>query len=198
MTEEAATAPDDDDVDDAPPHRGIEGKKGGCLIVFFGSMVLGGASIGLSYLILQARNAPVLEATTELADIMKAAEAAPGTKELRDLGCDRAGVFELPALKTLAQRLEDVRAKKEKRGPKAIDLGSERSVVACTMQRQATPTCEDVAKKYVGATKPGGTFTVSIVNLNGEVCAEDYREDGTRMGPAKSPNLPPLTGGEPP
>lgn len=190
MTDDDPT-PLEEDAIEAPPHRGVDGRKG-CLLALVGSVVLGGASIGLSYYLLQLRNAPVLEATKELADIMNAAQAAPGASALRDAGCDGAGVFELPALETIAQRLEDARAKKEKRPTRPIDLGSEHRVVACTMKRQGSPTCEELAKRYVADAKPKGTFTVDIVNLNGEVCAEEYLESGERVGPTKSPNLPPL------
>jgi hypothetical protein len=190
--EDASPPAVDDDVDDAPPHRGIEGRKGGCLIAFFGSMLLGGASIGLSWFILQARNTSVLAATSELADIMKHARTAKGADELRALGCDDAGVFELPALTTIAERLEEGRAKKEKRAPRKIDLGSDKSVVLCSMKRQASPTCEAVGKGYAEAAHPVAAFTVAITNLNGDVCAENYAPDGARLGLAKSPNLPPL------
>ena len=194
MTDEAVPTPDEAEevVDDSPPHRGIRGSKGGCLIAFAGALLLGGGSIGLSYWLLQIRNTPVLEATKELADIMRAAEKAPGTAVLADLGCDSSGVFELPALRTIAQRLEDSRAAKERRAPKPIDLGSDRNVVVCSMKRQQTPTCEEIGRKFAASTKPSASFTVSIVNLNGEVCAEDYASDGARIGPTKSPNLPPL------
>ncbi len=194
MTDEAASEPEsvEDELRYAPPHRGIRGSKGGCAIALVGAVVLGGGSIGLSYWLLQIRNRPVLEATQELSDIMKAAEKAPGTSVLADLGCDNSGVFELPALRTIAQRLEDSRAVKERRAPKPIDLGTEHSVVVCSMKRQQTPTCVEIGKKFAVAAKPSAVFTVSIVNLNGEVCAEDYAADGSRIGPARSPNLPPL------
>ncbi|MGO9832896.1 MAG: hypothetical protein ACLP1X_01635 [Polyangiaceae bacterium] len=103
-------------------------------------------------------------------DIVRRGASAPGTAELRGLGCD-------PGTTVM-----------ESRQSWALDAGppTETSVfIAClATEGKAVPTCDDVAREYAMAVHPAGKFVaqVRVVRRFKIECQKAYREDGSAMG----------------
>lgn len=103
--------------------------------------------------------------------------SAPGTPELRALGCDPAMVMDA---KEVADLLND-----------ALDAGvqmtgAEGLLVTCQVPaRSAAPTCDDVAKTYVRAVgRARADFTVNVQKQGepGPVCETSYDPEGRAKG----------------
>jgi len=109
--------------------------------------------------------------------VMSEAAAAPGTGELRAVGCDRAMVFDTSRLAELARELEDTEA----------EHGADPEVRLVVCQRasaDAVPECDAVARRYVQAvpTQPG-PFTVMVQSVQEQQtrCMSRYAADGQLM-----------------
>jgi hypothetical protein len=121
--------------------------------------------------------------------VMGEAAAAPGTGELRAMGCDRAMVFDTSRLAELARELED----------DELQRGADPEVRLVVCQRvsvDAVPECDAVAQRYVQAvpTQPG-PFTVMVQSVQEQQtrCMSRYAADGQlmlRLDTNSSPNLP--------
>jgi hypothetical protein len=103
-------------------------------------------------------------------DIVRRGASAPGTAELRGLGCD-------PGTTVM-----------ESRQSWTLDSGppTETSVfIAClATEGKPVPTCDDVARQYTMAVHPTGKFVaqVRVVRRFKIECQKAYREDGSAMG----------------
>jgi hypothetical protein len=181
---------DGESLPEAPPATGrIDGKLG-CAIVF----AIGLASMFGAFYIMRRKAATQLDAAAELAELVKAAEQAEGTGALRGLGCSRAAILPMESVGSVAQRLENARAEKEKREPKMVDVGTDRAAVVCAASgASAVPTCKDVAVAFAGAVKNAALPFVVVVEVGEKPsCTEEYGGDPEKMKPASTLDLPPI------
>ncbi len=113
---------------------------------------------------------------------------APGTAELRALGCDQAMVLDM---KDFAALVNDI-----------VDAGSAAAaptglMVTCQVRGAAkSPSCNDVASTYVKAVGVAGSeFTVTVQAQGGSkpICESSYDATGARVGSGSSkPTTPPV------
>lgn len=167
-------------------------KKGmsGCLIAFLvvsGLFVVGVIGVGI---FVYRELGGVLGGVKELAELMTKASTAPGTKELKDKGCDQAFAIDAKEMEKVLNKFEKEIAKKENREPKPVDLAKEGAYfVQCTMKSGKKLSCEDAAKTYVDATSPGEPFMVSVTG-GGTDCSASFSKDGKKIGDVAAPNIP--------
>lgn len=109
--------------------------------------------------------------STEGAGAASAGMDAPGTAELRRLGCDPAMVLDM------ARLLGDA---------SAIRSGEPRYVVTCDVPGSQAPACERVAATYFGAVgvSPGGIVNIRVSRPGSSVplCARRYAPSGMDLG----------------
>jgi hypothetical protein len=117
----------------------------------------------------------LVSAVSSGAAILSEAANAPGTKELRALGCDTALVFD-------AQRMQELAASFGDAGKVTSD---ERIIVTCKTSGSSTgPTCDAVASTYVAAVggRASSSFAVTV-DVRGDSrrsCTNRYSAEGTR------------------
>jgi hypothetical protein len=117
----------------------------------------------------------VVSAVTSGAALVAESSNAPGTKELRALGCDNAMVIDAAKMQAIAQTFGDA-------GRVTADARLE---IACQVSRGSSgPTCDQVAGAYVAAV--GGQAVAPfevVVGANGgkPECTVRYAEDGKRL-----------------
>jgi hypothetical protein len=130
----------------------------------------------------------VLGTIGDMTQIMSEAQNAPGTKEVRALGCDQAMAVDFEKMeRMLADR---------------FDAGSSKSafsmMVICQvgMFDKSPPTCDAVARAYLGAApEPARGFTVTVQRGNNSrqaVCSTLYDPTGARvkdLAPGSTPTL---------
>lgn len=104
-------------------------------------------------------------------DVVRRGSTAPGLAELRGLGCDLGStVIESPKPITLVDA-----------GPPTTAS----ALVAClATEGKAVPSCEDVARTYVDAVHPPGTFVaqVRVVRRFRLECQKAYSPNGASLG----------------
>ena len=109
--------------------------------------------------------------STEGAGVARAGMDAPGTAELRRLGCDPALVLDM------ARLLGDA---------SAIRSGEPRYVVTCDVPGTQAPACERVAAAYFAAAgvSPEGIVNVRVSRPGSSVplCARRYAPSGMDLG----------------
>ena len=113
----------------------------------------------------------------ETMTVMKNAQKAKGTKELRGIGCKTAMVLDLEDFERITQKLD---AGAQRQGPKPFG-----KMVSCAVSPWSTPpTCEAVAATYLAAAdKLEDPFVVSV-SRSGQpkpACSELRAPDGTKL-----------------
>ena len=98
------------------------------------------------------------EGAKEFMEATIAAQSAPGTEELRDLGCTTAMVMTFGDVSGIVGGLIE-----------EADLGvaPETPLVICQAATGA-PTCDEVASTYLAAVSPGGPFSVQVEGSGAE------------------------------
>jgi hypothetical protein len=184
-------APEEEVLPALPEGKRIDGRLG-CAAIF----LLGLLSMVAAWYIMKRKSAMQLDATTELAQLARAAESADGTSALRALGCKHAAVVPMEALGNIAQRLENARAEKEKRDPDAIFLGTDRAAIVCAESSAAGAppiACKDVAVAFSGAVKNAALPFVVVVEKGDTVaCTEEFSGDAEKMKQIDALAIPPL------
>lgn len=175
-----------------PPQGPPPKKKGmsGCLLAFLivlGLFVLGG---GITAFLIYREFGSFFGAAHDAMLEVQKAQKAPGTKELRSLGCEEAMVVDGKKLLAIGQRVEDEVAKRQNRTAKKLEDKSIGVVVYCKNTIGETPTCDKVASSYVGAVSPTESFVVSVMHLGDTECSATYSSDGKKTGTAEVPTLP--------
>ncbi len=111
-----------------------------------------------------------LSASSEGAKVASAGMLAPGTRELRMLGCDPALVLDLRAL------LGDASAIRE---------GEPRYIVTCDINGAEAPTCERAAATYFAALggSAGGNVNIRVARSgsNAPLCSRLYAPSGAEQ-----------------
>jgi hypothetical protein len=165
----------------------IDGRLG-CLITFG----VGLLCLGLAWWLFQRKSGGRIEEASQLATIIESAERAPGANAARQAGCLRAAIIETEPLQALAQRLEDARARKERRAAEAISIGTNQSVLICLAPPQDTPSCETVARAFAHEARTGSGFVVAIRSPNGPACSTEFTKDGELVRDVPDLKLPPV------
>jgi len=165
-----------------PPHPPQPPQKkgmSGCMIAFIVVSIVGlitalvfGVAI---YLVVTSKaGKTAFKVIGESTKIAQKGMTAPGTPELRTLGCETAMVVDLKDMNELMSDLLDA-------GPDASRLDG--LIVTCDLPSGASPlACDDVAKTYVRAV--GGTasadFVVTVKHHNNShaLCESTYDESG--------------------
>jgi hypothetical protein len=142
-------------------------------VVLFMFVSCGGFVAYISYKISQnpeVQNA--FSAIGESAKVMAEAANAPGTKELRELGCTQAMAIDMKRMAEVGKRLDA-------KNPPA-EVGS---AVICEWRKSETPpTCDDAAKAYVRGALPKEKFSLSVQLRTGEQsCTGTYDETGALL-----------------
>lgn len=162
----------------------------GCLLAFLivlGLMIVGGGVVG--FLIYQ-KIGGFVGAAKDIVVEVQAAQKAPGTKELRKLGCEQASAFDGKKLLKIVQRMEDEVAKQQGREPKKVDDKNAGVYVYCKNTMGTTPTCDEVAQAYVKAASPTDGFVATVAQVAETKCSGSYSADGKHLGEAQAPELP--------
>jgi hypothetical protein len=159
-------------------------KKGmsGCMMAFL--IVSGiGLVIGIVVLIVVVRflNSPdgqkLVGAVKEGASAVQEAQNAPGTTELKGMGCVQPMVMDTQKLSQSIGDIFDAGPMPE--SSKQIDL-----IVTCPVPMLKSLECNDVAKTYVKAVggKADKKFTVSVQTQGGsQLCTHNYDTDGSEL-----------------
>jgi hypothetical protein len=177
-----------------PPKKSSGGRT--CLIVVLVMTGLGLLVVGIGGFLVYREFGEFFGATGDMAGIIMKALTAPGTDEVRDLGCKQALAIDMKEMAKAVQRFEDEIARRENRKPKPIDIDQADVFVQCQVGLLGSnkPTCDQVAKAYIKATSPDGKILVSVAsegggNANAAMCTEVYDDKGTKVGTGVAPNL---------
>lgn len=112
----------------------------------------------------------------ETMTIMKNAQKAKGTKELRGVGCKTAMVIDLDDFERITKKLD---AGVQRQGPKPFG-----KMVSCAVSPWSTPpTCDAVATTYIAAAdKLEDPFIVTVQRSGQKAsCSELRAPDGTKL-----------------
>jgi hypothetical protein len=167
-------------------------KKGmsGCLLAFLitgGLFLLMGIGGGIWFYI---SFKDFVDASGDMMGIVVKARNAPGTDEVRELGCQDAVALDMKELTKVAQRFEDAMAKRENREPKELDLDDEAAFYVQCSQPKKGITCEDVAKTFIKAAEPKGRIVVGVQSGSGtKECTETFDQTGKKLGAGQAPNI---------
>lgn len=151
----------------------------------FGLLLLVGIGVS-AFLITRSPEATgILKIFTEVVSMQAKATKAPGTKELRGLGCQQAMVMNFADVQKLMAPFEDAGASQEQ-------LPFEEMVVCSVsvLRRSSAPTCDVAAKTYVTTVGPRRGPYVVMVQVQGRrepECSVVYAADGAKMGNMNDP-----------
>jgi hypothetical protein len=171
-----------------PPQQPPPQKKGmsGCMIAFIIVSVIGvvtGIVVGIAIYLVVTSSAgkTAIKLVGEGTQLAQKGLNAPGTTELRSLGCEQAMVLDM---KDVGSMMNDVFDAGVAAGGDAGSLDG--LMVTCTLSMRAAPVaCNDVARTYVTAV--GGTasaqFTVTVKRQGDSraLCESTYDVSGAFM-----------------
>ncbi|NUO52183.1 MAG: hypothetical protein HOV80_25295 [Polyangiaceae bacterium] len=167
-------------------------KKGmnGCLLAFLitgGLFLVMGIGGGIWFYI---SFKDFVDASGDMMGIVVKARNAPGTDEVRELGCQDAVALDMKELTKVAQRFEDAMAKRENREPKELDLDDEAAYYVQCSNPKKKLSCEDVAKTFIKAVEPKGRIVVGVqTGSSSKECTETFDQTGKKLGAGQAPNL---------
>ncbi len=159
-------------------------KKGGLpgffvALLIFGGVVCTGILVCVVLLVrflYTPEGRKIAHAVGDTAKLMQEAQRAPGTKELRALGCDPAMVVDTDRMIDVIQSFGD--------GGPSPTL-EDKAMVTCAVGLLGdAPSCDDVARTYVRAVpEPGGSFIVQVQRQGGgrPNCNGRYAADGSKL-----------------
>ena len=158
--------------------------------------------VGLYLFLRTGEGQKLLAIAKEGSALLSEAALAPGTGELRSIGCDSA--LALPAgriLDLLRQIGPEARTAAIEEGfVSAGGLDPAMPVVFCAQQRPGTPDCVSAAKIYASAVAPPpARFVVLMAPRPGNLagCSGVYGPDGSRLADLPKPGAPDGGGAEP-
>lgn len=162
-----------------PPKK--KGLSTGCLVaiivvlVFFGSIAA--IVIFVGYKVSQDKDVQnVLGAIGDAATIMAEAQSAPGTSELRSLGCEQAMAIDPVKMMKIADRFADAGAPPPSSTPPDVDR-----IVMCQVGAfGSAPTCDNAAKAYVRGASPSKNFVLTVQkgSSSNKQCSGVYSPSG--------------------
>jgi hypothetical protein len=148
----------------------------GCVVVL---SLLGGlfflGLVGIAIAAWMAASSPKGQQAIKVVQEMKAAQNAPGTRELKALGCTQAMVIDMSSVGKDVMSLFDSGAMKESKLPAKLSVYCQPGPFA-----SALPTCAEVARTFVNAAPPSESF-LATVQRQGEtksLCSSLYTKTG--------------------
>lgn len=158
------------------------------LIIFGGILLVGGIGVGVAvYAFVQSdigqTTIKVVGATKHLMD---KGMNAPGAAQVRARGCDQAMVLDAHDFDELMEAFNDG-------GLPDGGMGDGLIVTCQVNYGHPPPSCDDLAKTYVGAVGTASNDFVVSVQIQGNntpVCREEYDRTGAPLrGPAPGPGV---------
>ena len=163
----------------APPPR-KKGMSGWliALLVVSGVVLVGmiGAGVGIYLLATSNVGQPTIKVIGEGSKLATKGVTAPGTTEIRALGCEQAVVVDSKDVTALVSDFVDG----------GFDAGIDFLLVSCQVQtKAAAPSCDDVAKTYIRAVGTASSTFIVSVQRDGEqnaLCESTYDASGALIG----------------
>jgi hypothetical protein len=180
-----------------PPPRPLPPKRSnrGCLIALaivggVGFVVVAVAAFGIYRFAGSKEGKMVFGTIGDMAELAAEAQHAPGTKEVAALGCDTAMAMDMDKMQSIMHDRFDASAT----APSKFSM-----LVICQvgMFAKSPPSCDDVARTYVGAAGPPARgFAVNVQKGGGRantLCSTLYDSAGTKvkdLAPGSTPAVP--------
>ncbi len=125
----------------------------------------------------------LIELGREAATLAQEASSAPGTDELRELGCEQPAIFTGDQMRRLAGVMAD---DEEHREQIDDEIPADAIFLQCKMglfsDDEARPGCVDVARTYAAATGAAGPLWVIVQRgRTQDGCTGVYTPDGERL-----------------
>lgn len=167
-----------DAATDAPTQAGAPQKKSGrgCVIVL---AVLGGlfflGVVGVGIAAWMAASSPKGQQALKVVQEMKAAQNAPGTLELKTIGCSEAMVIDMDTVGKDVMSLFDSGALNSGKLPAKLSVYCQPGPFVDT-----PPTCADVARIFVKAAPPTEPFLATVQRQGDKktLCSSLYAKTG--------------------
>ncbi len=169
-----------------PPPAKKKGISTGCwialaaVLLFFGSVAA--VMIYIGYQVSQNKDVQnVMGTLGDVAGIAIEAQNAPGTAELRAIGCQQAMAMDPVRMQKIAQRFMDQDA-----GLPPLPAPDVERIVMCEASAFGTaPTCDDAARAYVRGAAPRKNFMLMVQKNKKTGCDGLYSPSGTKLGPGR-------------
>ncbi|MCC6642923.1 MAG: hypothetical protein IT386_17315 [Deltaproteobacteria bacterium] len=165
-------------------------------VLGLGAVVALVGGVGLYLFLRTEEGKKVLAIAKQGSALLSEAAVAPGTHELRSIGCETA--LAVPAgriLDLLRQIGSEARTDEITEGFVSVGgLASETPVVFCAQEQAGTPDCASAAKVYASvAGPPPARFVVLMAPRPGDLagCSGIYGPDGSRLADLPKPTPPP-------
>jgi hypothetical protein len=182
----------------APPPRPVPPKRSnrGCFIALaivggVGFVVVALAAFGIYRFANSKEGKMVVGTFGDMVELAAEAQHAPGTPEVRALGCDTAMAMDMDRMTSIMHERLDASATV----PSTFSM-----LVVCQIgmfSSKTPPTCDDVARTYVGAAgSPARGFAVNVQRGSGRanvICSTLYDSAGTKvkdLAPGSTPAVP--------
>jgi hypothetical protein len=182
----------------APPPRPVPPKRSnrGCFIALaivggVGFVVVALAAFGIYRFANSKEGKMVVGTFGDMVELAAEAQHAPGTPEVRAMGCDTAMAMDMDRMTSIMHERLDASATV----PSTFSM-----LVVCQIgmfSSKTPPTCDDVARTYVGAAgSPARGFAVNVQRGSGRanvICSTLYDSAGTKvkdLAPGSTPAVP--------
>jgi hypothetical protein len=155
----------------------------GCAIalaVVGGLALLSAVALGIGvYAFAQSKEGKAVFGTIgDFTELASEAQNAPGTKEVRALGCDQAMAMDL-------EKMQRIVADRFDGGASTTSTASVMVICQVGIFDRNTPSCDAVARAYLsGAPQPSRGFTVNVqrgTSGRQPLCSTLYDPDGTKV-----------------
>lgn len=163
-----------------PPKK--KGMSTGCIIAivvvlsFFG--LVGGIVLYGAYKLSTNKDVQhVMSAIGEAAELATEAQAAPGTNELRAIGCEQAMALDAAKMQKLMGSFMDGGA------PPPSAASDVDRIVMCQVGYGTAPTCDDAAKAYAKGASAHGKFMLTVQVSKRTTCSGIYGTGGALVTP---------------
>jgi hypothetical protein len=128
----------------------------------------------------------IFGAVGDFTRLIQESQNAPGTKEVRALGCTTAMAMDIDKWGSVFQAFDA-----------SVPAGEFSMMVVCQTSHNPAPTCDDVARTYLSAAgPPARDLAVQVTRgggNSGSLCSTLYKPDGTRLrdlAPGSTPTVP--------
>ncbi len=169
-----------------PPPAKKKGLSTGCwialaaILIFFGSVA--GVMLYIGYKVSQNKDVQnVMGTLGDVAGLAVEAQNAPGTAELRALGCQQAMALDPVRMQKIAERFMDQDA-----GLPPLPAPNVERIVMCEANAfGAAPTCDDAARAYIRGAAPRKDFMLMVQQNKKTKCDGLFSPSGALVGPAR-------------
>lgn len=168
-------------------------------VLGLGAVVALVGGVGLYLFLRTEQGQKILTVARQGSALLSEAALAPGTSELRSIGCETALAVPAGRIADLVRQLEPEGSTGEIEGFLSVGgLDADTPVVFCAQKRgqAGSPDCASAAKVYASVlAPPPARFVVLMAPRRGDLagCSGLYAPDGTRLAdlPKVAPAIPP-------